>query len=67
MREQKRRDKALETIEIYAPIAHRLGIWTLKEEHEDLAISYLDPVAYHEIEESLSKQNESRLEFLESI
>ena len=67
MREQKRRDKALETIEIYAPIAHRLGIRTLKEELEDLAISYLDPVAYHEIEESLSKQNESRLEFLESI
>ena len=67
MREQKRRDKALETLEIYAPIAHRLGIRTLKEELEDLAISYLDPVAYHEIEESLSKQNESRLEFLESI
>ena len=67
MREQKRRDKALETLEIYAPIAHRLGIRTLKEELEDLAISYLDPVAYHEIEDSLAKQNDSRLEFLETI
>ncbi|MBQ7653506.1 MAG: bifunctional (p)ppGpp synthetase/guanosine-3',5'-bis(diphosphate) 3'-pyrophosphohydrolase [Clostridia bacterium] len=67
MREQKRRDKALETLEIYAPIAHRLGIRTVKEELEDLAISYLDPVAYHEIENALAEQNESRLEFLENI
>ena len=67
MRPQKRRDKALETLEIYAPIAHRLGIRTLKEELEDLSISHLDPVAYHEIEESLAKQNESRLEFLTAI
>lgn len=67
MRPQKRRDKALETLEIYAPIAHRLGIRTVKEELEDLAISFLDPVAYHEIEQSLEKQNESRLEFLGAI
>ena len=67
MRPQKRRDKALETLEIYAPIAHRLGIRTLKEELEDLSISHLDPVAYHEIEDSLAKQNESRLEFLTAI
>lgn len=64
---QKRRDTSLETLEIYAPIAHRLGIRTVKEELEDLAISYLDPVAYHEIEESLQAQIKSRKEFLEDI
>lgn len=65
--EQKRRDKALETLEIYAPIAHRLGIRPMKEELEDLSISFLDPVAYREIEESLESQGQSRKEFLEKI
>ena len=63
--EQRRREIALETIEIYAPIAHRLGIRPIKEELEDLSISYLDHVAYHEIEESLEKQSKTRNEFLE--
>lgn len=65
--EQKRRDTAKETIEIYAPIAHRLGIRPVKEELEDLAISYLDPVAYEEIETALAEQEPKRKEFLESI
>ncbi len=56
--EQKQRDKALETIEIYAPIAHRLGIRAIKDELEDISIRLLDPIAYHEIEGLLSeKQN----------
>lgn len=67
MREQKRRDKALETLEIYAPIAHRLGIRGFKEELEDLAIHYLDPVAYAEIEASLEKAGKSRNKYLEEI
>ena len=50
MKEQKRRDKALENMEVYAPIAHRLGIRTVKEEMEDLSIRYLDPIGYKEIE-----------------
>ena len=64
---QKRRDKAVETLEIYAPIAHRLGIRAIKEELEDRAISFLDPVAYKEIEDALSRQGKSHNEFLETI
>ncbi len=67
MEEQKRRDKALETLEIYAPIAHRLGIRAVKEELEDLAIRYLDPVAYEEIKNSLAMQEEARKAFLSQI
>ena len=67
MRPQKQRDKALEVLEIYAPIAHRLGIRAIKEELEDLAISYLDPIAYKEIEESLTMQSEERNAFLNNI
>ncbi len=65
--EQRRREIALETIEIYAPIAHRLGIRPIKEELEDLSISYLDPVAYSEIEKSLENQSRTRNEFLSDI
>ena len=67
MPEEKQRYKARETLEIYAPIAHRLGIRAFKEELEDLAISFLDPVAYKEIANTLEKQVESRQEFLENI
>ncbi len=67
MPEEKQRYKARETLEIYAPIAHRLGIRAFKEELEDLAISFLDPVAYGEIGKTLEKQVESRQTFLDSI
>ena len=46
---QKQRDKSLETMEVYAPIAHRLGISSIKEELEDLALKYLDPYGYEQI------------------
>ncbi len=67
MPEQKRRDKALETMEVYAPLAHRLGIRAVKEELEDLSLRYLDPVAYHDIEKMLDLKKGDRLIFLEKI
>ena len=63
----KQRQKSLETLEIYAPIAHRLGIRAFKEEMEDLAIRYLDPVAYKDIENSLSMKKEEGEKFLKEI
>ncbi len=63
----KQREKSLETLEIYAPIAHRLGIRPIKEELEDLAIFYLDPIAYKEIEKNLSMKKEQGEKFLKEI
>ena len=65
--DQKQRDKSLETLEVYAPIAHRLGIRPIKEELEDLAIKHLDPVAYADIEESLKHHKSQREKILEDI
>ena len=62
--EQKRRDKALETMEVYAPIAHRLGISNIKEELEDRSLRYLDPVGYEHIRQLLDKRG---AEFLDSV
>ncbi|MBE5036349.1 bifunctional (p)ppGpp synthetase/guanosine-3',5'-bis(diphosphate) 3'-pyrophosphohydrolase [Subdoligranulum sp. DSM 109015] len=62
--EQKRRDKALETMEVYAPIAHRLGISNIKEELEDRSLQYLDPVGYNTIRDLLDKHGD---EFLHGV
>lgn len=63
----KQRNTALETMNIYAPIAHRLGIRAIKEELEDLSFHYLDPYAYSEIEHILENKKEEREEFIETI
>ena len=63
----KQRNTALETMNIYAPIAHRLGIRAIKEELEDLSFHYLDPYAYSEIESILENKKEEREEFIETI
>ena len=67
LREQKRRDIALETIEVYAPIAHRLGIRGVKEELEDLSIRQLDAIGYGEIISALTLRQNDRKEFLDTI
>lgn len=64
---EKQRNTALETMNIYAPIAHRLGIRAMKEELQDLAFHYLDPYAYSEIENILENKKEEREAFIEII
>lgn len=61
--ERKQRDKALETMEIYAPIAHRLGMSRIKWELEDLSLKVLDPIGYNEIVEGLKARVSSTRNF----
>ncbi len=65
--EYKQRRTALETMNVYAPIAHRLGIKAVQEELEDLAFHYLDPYAYSEIEHQMEIKKEAREQFIASI
>ena len=67
MSAQKQRDKAKETMEVYAPIAHRLGMRWVKEELEDLSLRYLDPLAYDEIVDILEAKNLDKREYLDKI
>ena len=64
---KKQREKALETMEIYAPIAHRLGMQQLKWELEDLSLQYLDPVGYKEIADELAERSSAHEEFMAGI
>ena len=64
MTPKKQHEKSLETMEIYAPIAHRLGMAVLKYELEDLSIRYLDPTGYKEIESQLKARFSRHREFL---
>ncbi len=65
MSPQKQRDKAVECLEVYAPIAHRLGIRTVKEYMEDVSLKNLDPLAYREIEDDLASRSNSSKQFIE--
>ena len=64
---EKQRRIALETMNVYAPIAHRLGIRTVKEELEDLSFYYLDSYAYSEIEHIMEIKKDEREKFIDSI
>lgn len=56
-----------ETIDLYAPLANRLGLYSVKWELEDLSFKYLYPKEYHELVEGINKKREERLKFIEKI
>ncbi len=58
---------AKETMEIYAPLANRLGLYSIKWELEDLSFKYLYPEEYHELVEGINKKRDERLKFIEKI
>ena len=60
----KQKQKSLETMEIYAPIAHRLGMQRVKWELEDLSLKYLDPTAYEEIDSRLQEKHQEYESFM---
>ncbi len=58
---------AQETLEIYAPLAHRLGIWELKWQLEDLAFHYLEPEKYHQIARLIASRRNHRERFISQV
>jgi GTP pyrophosphokinase len=65
---QERRERiARETLEIFAPLANRLGIWQIKWELEDLGLRYYDPATYHHIATLIDEQRESRETYIQKV
>ena len=64
---EKQKQKSFETLEIYAPIAHRLGMQKMKWELEDLSLKYLDPISYREIVDALNEKAAEYDGFMSSI
>ncbi len=65
--EHKRRITALETMHVYAPLAHRLGIQKIKQELENLALSYLDPIGYEEVKQHIEKKYGQTQDLLDNV
>ena len=60
MSQEKKIEKATETLEIYVPIAHRLGMSRIKWELEDLSLRHLDPEGYYDLVDKISKRRKER-------
>ena len=67
MTPEKQREKAQETLDIYAPLAHRLGISKIRSEMEDLCFKYLNPDAYFDLAAKIQKKKEERDQFVQSM
>ena len=65
--ENKRRITALETMHVYAPLAHRLGMQRVKQELENLALGYLDPIGYEEVSRDIEKKYGQNRDFIEKV
>ncbi|TKJ30523.1 MAG: (p)ppGpp synthetase [Chloroflexi bacterium B3_Chlor] len=65
--EDRRTKIARETLDIFAPLAHRLGMWQIKEELEDLALRYLEPEKYREVVELMSERRTVRERYVEEV
>ena len=67
MTEEKQREKAQETLDIYAPLAHRLGISKIRTEMEDLCFKYLNPDAYYDLKHKIEKKKSERERYVNQI
>lgn len=67
MKPEKQKEKARETMDIYAPVAQRLGISKVKNELDDLSLKYLEPEVYYELKEQISDKKSAREAFVQEI
>ena len=67
MKPEKQREKARETMDIYAPIAQRLGISKIKTELDDLSLKYLEPEAYYDLVEKIAMRKTARDEYVKKL
>ncbi len=66
-KDEKRRTTALETMHVYAPLAHRLGMQRIKQELENLSLQYLDPIGYEEIKKHIEEKYGKNVDFIDNL